>query len=307
MPWNSYDPTLKMKVYNNLPVDGEVIPTTDEVAYSLFRNKPHKWVYNKLLINEFQGIPYGICGTEPTEYPVIIKPIFNLEGGGTGAIVAHNIEEYNKYKKPGYFWSRFQMGEHYSVDLILVDGSIKELICFRAEKLQLGLFDYWERYLLPNNLVSYVTDFIGKYLINYSGCINLEIIGEAITEIHLRMGDIDRLADLSLLKAIYNVYNNNYYNYQLPFYPFYIAALFAQPNTTFSINEKLLNLMCKELTYFQLDTDFSNNPPSGNRLAIFCGTSLEAVCDARNAAIALFNKEIHGKYLQPLTLYKDYR
>lgn len=307
MPWNSYDPTKRFSAYTSVKTDGEVIPTTDEVAYQLPRNAMHKWVYNKLLVNEFQGIPCGICGLEPTEYPVIIKPIFNLNGGGTGAVVAHNKLQYEQLQQAGYFWSRFQLGDHYSVDVILVDGEIKDTICFKGEKLQLGLFDYWETYILPHNLAMYITNFIGKRLSTYSGCLNFEIIGEAITEIHLRMGDIDRLGDSTLLNAIYECYNYNTYSYKLPFYSFYIAALFGQTNTQFNINETLLRACAPSLTYIQIDKDYSNNPPSGNRLGIFCGHSLDAACEARNIAIALFDIEIHGKYVQPLTQYRDYR
>lgn len=307
MPWRSYDPTKVMDSYATVPNGGVTIPTTDEVAYTLPRNSMHKWAYNKLLVSEFQGIPCGICGTEPTEYPVIIKPIFNLNGGGTGACVAHNKEQYEQLQQAGYFWSRFQFGEHYSVDLILVDGDIKFTICFRGEKLQLGLFDYWETCILPHDLAMYVTAFINKHFTDYSGCINLEIIGNGITEVHLRMGDIDRLGDPALLTAIYDCYKYNTYSYYPAFSQFYIAALFGQPKTQFNINEKLLRACAPKLTYIQIDKSYDNNPPSGNRLAIFCGDNLEEVCEARNIAIALFDKEIHGKFTQPLHKFRDYR
>ena len=65
--WSNYDPTQKMAdFYQNVPSDGVLIPTTDEVAYEHFEE--HRWVYNKLYINETQDIPCGPVGTEPTEY-----------------------------------------------------------------------------------------------------------------------------------------------------------------------------------------------------------------------------------------------
>lgn len=312
MPWKNYNPKQKMSSkYSELSSWGVDIPTTDDFAYTHEANKPFKWVYNKLLICETQNLPCGPVGTEPTQYPIIVKPIYNLWGGGNSIKVAHNPEQYHNIKTAGLFWSPFQLGEHYSVDAIVLNGEVVETFCFRGEKLQLGIFDYWELVDISSKLYYYIEDWIRYNLSNYTGCLNLEIIGEYIIEAHLRMGDIDRFGSQPLLEAIHVLYNAKKWStidLDIP-KTFYIAALFAQPSNTFSINKHLANKLFKDLTYYQFDTQqgMHSNPPAGNRLAVFCDTSLEAVCNARNIAIALFTPDIDGKYTDCLLNFEDLR
>jgi hypothetical protein len=307
MPWKNYNPRAAMpKYYNTLSDWGTVIPTSDEVAWTI--NKAHNWVYNKLAIAQSQFIPCGPLGTEPTEYPIIVKPITNLAGGGVGAVVCHNAEQYDKVKhKAGYFWSRFHLGTHYSIDLILVKGLIQLDITFIGEKLQLGLFDYWYLTKTPISLLHTLQDWISKHLTNYTGCLNVEVINETIIEAHLRFGDLDRIGDVELLESIHILYNAGkwVYNSTLPD-KFYITALFGQHDATFTMNVQLANYLFKNLTYFQLDSsdiEPMGKPLHGQRLALFCDSNFEATTDARNIAIALFNPTINGKYTDPLTNY----
>jgi hypothetical protein len=309
MPWKAYDPKLAMpKSYNILSDWGVVIPTSDEVAWTT--NPKYNWIYNKLDIAKSQNIPCGPIGTDPTEYPIIVKPITNLAGGGTGAFVCHSKEQYKKAaNNAGYFWSRYNLGEHYSVDLILLNGIVQLDITFIGEKLQLGMFDYWRLSKTPPNLLHKLKDWISKNLANYTGCLNVEVIDNNIIEAHLRFGDLDRLGDTDLLEAIHILYNANKWVYtDKVTEEFYIAALFGQPSTKFTINPKLANHLFSDLTYFQIDSsgiEPIGNPLQGNRLAIFCDKSLQKVTNARNIAIALFNPDIDGKYTDVLTNYEN--
>jgi hypothetical protein len=310
MPWKYYNPRKAMPdAYKDLSEWGVDIPTTDTFAYPNNLGT-YDWVYNKMKICATQNLPHGPIGTTPTVFPVIIKPIYNLYGGGNSIQVAHTIEEYENIQDGGLFWSPFQMGEHYSVDIIMLHGKIQETIWFRGEKLSLGMFDYWE---LTKNYSSqlwcYVTDWAEFNLSNYTGCVNLEVIGDVITEVHLRMGDIDRLGSQPLMEAIHILYNAEKWpniDLEIPD-TFYIAALFAQPATQFTINERLLHEINSNLTYFQLDDSYCNdsNPPSGTRLAIFCDKDFNKVCKARNITIALFKPDIHGQYTDCLTNFVD--
>lgn len=313
MSWKNYNPKNAMpKCYEHLSEWGVDIPTTDCFAYSYYSENNHNWVYNKLKICESQGIPCGPIGTAPTQYPVIVKPIINLLGGGNSVRVAHNEEQYEQIQDGGLFWSPFQLGEHYSIDLILLDGKVQHTFWFRGEKLQLGMFDYWEFvHNYDKRTECYVIDWVEKNLFYYTGCVNLEVIGGVITEVHLRMGDIDRFGSSALMESIHILYNANKWvnlDLELPD-KFYIAALFAQPNTQFSINKKLCNSLFSHLTYYQFDsqTNSDNNPPAGKRLAIFCDSCFDTVTNARNAAIALFNPSINGKYTDALTNFEDLR
>jgi len=307
MPWKNYNPKQAMpNAYKELSEWGMVIPTSDDVAWIV--NPEYNWVYNKLAVALSQNIPSGPIGVEPTEYPVIVKPITNLAGGGVGATVCHNKEQYSKIMHlAGYFWSRFHLGTHYSIDVIVLNGEIKLDITFVGEKLQLGLFDYW--YLTKSNLstIHYLQEWITKYTPRYSGCMNFEVIDGVIIEVHLRFGDLDRIGDTELLEAIHVLYNANKwtYNNTLPT-EFYIAALFGQHDAKFSINVALANYLFSDLVYFQLDSsgiEPIGSPVLGKRLALFCDTDLSKVTRARNIAIALFSPDIEGRFTDPLLNY----
>jgi hypothetical protein len=307
MPWRNYNPKAAMPAhYYDLADWGIVIPTSDEVAWVV--NSKYNWVYNKLSIAQSQNIPCGPLGTEPTEYPVIIKPITNLYGGGVGAFLCHSPEQYASIKhNAGYFWSRYLFGDHYSIDLIVVDGKIELDVTFIGEKLQLGLFDYWYLAKTPTLTLHTLQEWVQKHLPKYTGCLNVEVIDNVIIEAHLRFGDLDRLGDKDLLNAIHVLYNSGKwsYNKKLP-ENFYIAALFGQHNTAFNINVALANYLFSSLTYFQLDSseiEPMGKPIHGQRIALFCDKSLEAVTTARNIAIALITPDIDGKYIDPLTNY----
>jgi hypothetical protein len=311
--WKNYNPKVALPhMYDSLSEWGIDIPTTDDFAYISEQNKPFKWVYNKLLVCETQNIPCGPVGTEPSTYPLIIKPIYNLWGGGNSIKVAHNKEQYDSVKTAGLFWSPFLLGEHYSFDLAVVKGEIANCICFRGEKLQLGMFDYWELIQnYPSALYCYIQRWVKDYMPEYTGWLNIETIGEYIVEVHLRMGDVDRFGSEPLLEAIHVLYNAKKWpniDLEIP-ERFYITALFAQPTEQFNINCTLTNYLFKDLVYYQIDTaqGMHSNPPSGNRLAIFCDTSFERACEARNIAIALFSPKIHGKYTDCLYNFKELR
>ncbi len=306
--WADYNPKQAMpKQYGNLSTDGVVIPTTDAVAWKAYPS--YAWIYNKLKLAQSQehSIACDLVGVVPKAYPVVLKPVYNLLGGGIGARVCHSYAEYiNNIHLQGYFWSDFEFGEHYSIDYILLNGKIKHTIVFRGEKLQFGLFDYWE---LTSVDTSYFDRWVEKHLKGYTGCLNIETINKTIIEAHLRMGDIDRLGDASLMQAIYCLYNAGiweYYN-NIPS-QFYIAALFGNTTTTYNINLLLARECFKHLTYFQFDQqseEYMGAPIRGKRLALFCDQSLERVCDARNIAIALITPDLDGIYTDALIGFKN--
>jgi hypothetical protein len=307
MPWKNYNPKIAMpKQYKDLSDWGTVIPTSDEMAWTV--NPKYRWVYNKLELALSQGIPAAPLGVEPTEYPVIVKPITNLSGGGIGAFVCHTHEQYKKCKDiAGYFWSRYHFGTHYSIDLIVVNGDIKLDITFVGEKLQLGLFDYWYLTKANQNTLHIIQEWICKNIPTYTGCLNLEVLDNVIIEAHLRFGDLDRLGDTELLESIHALYNGNkwVYNNTLP-KEFYIAALFGQREIDFNINPALASYLFSDLTYFQLDSsgiEPMGCPILGKRIALFCDSDFDKVTRARNIAIALTTPDIDGRFTDPLTNY----
>ena len=78
----------------------------------------------------------------------------------------------------------------------------------------------------------------------YTGIVNVEIIGHQIIEVQLRMGDLDRSIDATWMEAIHTLYSKTHFwewRKRLWFLPetFYLAALFAQPKTIYQINTTL--------------------------------------------------------------------
>lgn len=309
MSWKNYDPVEKMPFLyeESVPSNGVLIPTTDEVAWQHFKH--FRWVYNKLEIAETQGLPCGLIPVPPTEYPVVVKPLHNLFGGGLGARVVHTQEQYDLITDPGLFWSPYHFGEHHSIDLILQEGEIREMFTFRGEKLQFGAFDYWELIQDDDELLELIEPWIDEYMEGYTGCLNIETVGDYIIEVQLRMGDIDRLGDSQLMSAIHKLYNTGEWEYrrntETP-ETFFIAALFGQSGKDFDIDINLFDyIVGMELVYYQFDDidTYHANPSHGNRVGIFCDDSWKNVAWARNIAIAMTKPEIEGFYVQPL---KDY-
>ena len=312
MTWSTYNPIKQMPFhYSAVPDTDVLIPTTDPVAWCQFSEYRH--IYDKMFICASQELAHGPIGTFPTEYPVCVKPITNLMGGSVQSQVCHNLEQYSKIVDAGLFWSPYHMGEHYSFDFIMNKGIIVEYFIFRGEKLQHGAFDYWELVQeedTPENAYRHAHSWLETNLDKYTGCVNVEMIGNYIIEAQLRMGDIDRLGDPWLMRAIHDLYASGLWAWQPNEYTpktFYLAALFAQPNTTFEINKKLVGRICDNLTYYQIDDPdmYHTNPSHGNRVAIFCDENWEAVARARNIVAALFKPTIDGKYTDCLRDYEE--
>ena len=313
MTWDSYNPIKQMSaVYAGVSDDDTVIPTTDEVAWEYFHE--FRWVYNKMDLCETLGVPYGPIGTKPSTYPVCVKPIINLMGGSVKSQVCHNPEEYAKVTDPGLFWSSYAMGDHYSVDYVMCRGVPTEYFAFYGEKLQHGAFDFWSlQQDLPEEVHRTIYNWLEENLEEYTGIVNIEIIGHQIIEAQLRMGDLDRLGDATLMEAIHTLYSKHTWEWTKDsgFFPetFYLAALFAQPNTTYHINTTLAKKVFGDLTYYQIDDPnfYHTNPAHGNRIAIFCDQNWEKVARARNIAVALFTPDIDGKYVDCLRDYEELR
>jgi hypothetical protein len=164
------------------------IPTEDPDAYQW--NPGERWVYNKLLIAESQGIkcaPHGVC---PDEFPVFSKPITNLQGMGVGSRVLADLTQYQRSITPGHFWMTLLEGEHVSTDVALVRGRPAWWRHCRGSVGAGGTFDYW---LIEAGrrleLEAYLGAWAGRNLPHYTGMLNLESIGGRIIEAHLRVTD----------------------------------------------------------------------------------------------------------------------
>ncbi len=168
--------------------DDVVIPTDDPDAYRLY--PAHRWLYNKLLVCETQGLEHGPHGAPPPRFPVFSKPIYNLRGMGVGGRILRTREEYEHHQIPGHLWMPVLTGRHVSSDVAVVDGEPAWWRHATGRALDDGTFDYWtvlaER--LPD-VEAYTGAWLRRHLRGYSGFVNLETIGGTIIEAHLRFAD----------------------------------------------------------------------------------------------------------------------
>ena len=164
------------------------IPTDDADAWRWFPEQ--RWIYDKLLVAESQGIECAPHGIEPPHYPVFSKPAINLEGMGVGSRTLWSREDYEAHLSAGHMWMRLLSGEHISSDAAVIAGEVHEIRHAKGLSLPGGAFDYWIIEADPRPaLEEYLGAWIGAHLPRYTGMVNLESIGGRIIEAHLRVTD----------------------------------------------------------------------------------------------------------------------
>lgn len=281
-PFQYYDPRT-MRCYKDIIVPhGVVIPTTDDAAWEHFSR--HRWVYSKIEVALTQGLACGPMGVIPTQFPVFMKPITNLHGAGVGSRLIQTLEEYKQQEHfSGYFWMENLVGEHLSHDFVMIDGKPVFLLTFLGHSLGQGIFDYWEIREASAPLKEYLTSWMAMHLQNFTGCLNIETIGGKIIEVHLRMGDIDRVGNPLLMQSIVDVYAGEKWNFHSSLPPLYLFALWGEWNTNYSISKEKAAEICQSLPFYQIDDPalYFQNPPGGVRIALVGSTSFEKGVKAR--------------------------
>lgn len=198
---------LKTEIKNkfNINID-DYCPKNDEDAWLLYPN--YNFIYNKIFICQIQNLSYAPMPILPNKYPVVIKPIINLMGMGINAIKINNAEEFLVHYNNSHFWSEFIYGTHHSWDLIIKNGEIQYICCFKGHKdnKKFGTFKYWSLQK-KINIPSIITKLVLDHFKKYTGCINIETINNKIIECHLRMGDIDQLPKDFLRLILLNYIN----------------------------------------------------------------------------------------------------
>jgi len=256
--------------------DDVVVPIDDATAWGL--HPEHRWVYNKLLICETQGLPSGPHGTAPPEFPVFSKPIYNMRGMGTGSRIIASEEEYEASLQPGHMWMPLFTGAHVSTDVALAQGRIVWCRHTTGVASHAGTFDYWTIHDKPKPaLDAYLGEWLGRNLGGFTGIVNLETIGGRIIECHLRMSE--QWLDLNgpgWLASVVALYTSGEWTFAAPPRRGYSVILFGDHGINWQINRSAVAELLKtpgvssiQITYDDaIPREAHAMPPGGFRLAI---------------------------------------
>lgn len=261
------------------PADQERIPTHDVAAWTMFPQ--HRWVYNKLLIAESQGLECAPHGVTPPRFPVFSKPITNLGGMGKDSRVFMSAEAYEAGMTPGHFWSTYLRGRHISTDLAIENGKIKWSRHTEGMPGIVGTFDYW--HLLPYSipdLDAYLTSWIDRHLSGFTGMMNIETIDNRIIETHLRAAFQwhDLYGGTKWVEAVAGLYRDGVWRFDNP--PIkdgYSVVLFGPHGRRYrypdpAIRTKIMATPGISNVYYSFDEklppEYHSMPPGGFRLAV---------------------------------------
>ncbi len=190
------------------------IPCSDTWAWELLPK--YRWLYNKMEICKTQNIPAHPDGMNPPKsvFPVICRPIINLYGMGCGIKVCQTFEEWDKDDySPGHFWMPYFEGLHLSMDLA-VSGGVSRWFCLMQgmDPHAIGVFDYWQIRSLggldDKSLGRMIDEWIANHLPDYTGMLNIELIGNRIIEVHPRMSSqfVDLYGGRRWVESVANLY-----------------------------------------------------------------------------------------------------
>jgi hypothetical protein len=188
MPIREADP-WRLQYFTDVacPEDVDIL-TEDSDAWVLYPR--YRWVYDKIAVALSQGLEAAPHGIAPPRYPVFSKPVVNLRGMGIGSRPLRDAADYAKHTTAGHMWMTLLKGPHVSSDVAVVDGQPRWWRHVTGTPAGEGTFDYWTVHAAPiPEIETRGGAWIGQHLADYTGMINLETIGGAIIEVHLRFSD----------------------------------------------------------------------------------------------------------------------
>lgn len=203
-----------MSIYRSIHIE------EDFEAWALYGKTDFRWVFNKLEVALRQGLHAGPAGSVPERNGTYIhRPTYNLYGMGVGAekFFYHSEEDLDgmvnyKIVPPGSFWCEWLSGEHLSIDYRKTwfsrwePTSVWKGIQDQTESLT--RFESWER--LHESAAPRALDLplvIDAFYDHRVFGVNVEMIGDKVIEIHLRLGN-DPFDDLPVGSKIIPVWND---------------------------------------------------------------------------------------------------
>jgi hypothetical protein len=192
----------------------------DFQAWEMFKNKPFRWLFNKLEVALNQDLHAGPAAVAPVHSGIYIhRPIYNLYGMGIGATkfaydADHDYDDFINHAvvPPGHFWCEWIHGEHISIDYQQYsDGEWRIRSVLLGEHYDddnLTKFNHWRKVsheYAPAFQDTGLLDIIG--LDPYAPYCNIEMRGDYVVEVHLRLGN-DPFDHLPIGAKIIPVWDN---------------------------------------------------------------------------------------------------
>ena len=253
----------------------------------------HRWVYDKLRVALSQGLDAGPHGTKPPRFPMFSKPITNLKGMGIGSRLLRSQADYERHYVAGHFWMTLLEGRHVSSDLAVVDGEPRWWRHVTGKPAGEGTFDYWLVHAEPDGgIENRCGAWVRKHLAGYSGMLNLETIGGAIIEVHLRFADQwPDLYGAGWVEAIVRLYENGVWEFaDADRRDGYSVVLFGPhgvryrhpPPSLIEAVKRMRGVCSVQITFHEnLPPQQHPMPPGGFRLAVVNGFDLAGALAAR--------------------------
>jgi hypothetical protein len=291
MPIVERDP-WRMQYFEHVACPESVfVPTEDGDAYQLFPK--YRWIYNKLLVAESQGLSCGLHGMPPETCPVFSKPVYNMRGMGAGSRIFKTLRDYQLNQRPGHMWMELLKGEHLSTDAAVVDGEPRWWRHVTGKAIDEGMFDYWT---VLAEARPPIEDYCGAWLRanlgGYTGMVNFETIDARIIEVHLRFSDQwPDLYGAGWTEALVRLYAEGVWDYRdddrrdgysvVLFGPHGLQYWHPDPELVAEILKDPA-LTSVQITFHEDKPPKAHSmPPGGFRLAIINGWDLEAGRAAR--------------------------
>ena len=298
MPILERDP-WRLQYFEHVPCPEDVaIPTDDPDSWNLFPH--HRWIYDKLKIAESQGLPCGPHGVTPQHFPVFSKPLINLKGMGVGSRVIASAEDLEQSSQAGHMWMELLQGPHVSTDCAVVDG--KAVWCRHATGVPwiAGMFKHWTVHAsaMPE-IESYLSTWVARHMLGYTGMMNFETIGGRIIEAHLRFAD--QWCDLygpGWVEALVRLYAEQRWSFEdqdrrdgfsVPLFARHGNGFRHPPLELQARVRALPHVKSLQITFHEAKpSDHHPMPPGGFRLAVINATDLAAAHQARHVLASAF-------------------
>lgn len=203
-----------MSIYRSIHIE------EDFEAWALYRDTESRWLFNKLEVALRQGLHAGPAGSVPERNGTYIyRPAYNLYGMGVGAekFFYHYEEDQDaminyQIVPPGSFWCEWLSGRHLSIDYRRTWMNMWDISAVwkgvQDSTSSLSRFDHWER--LPKSEAPKAHELplrIPAFADSKVYGVNVEMIGDSIIEVHLRLGN-DPFDDLPVGSKIIPVWND---------------------------------------------------------------------------------------------------